>query len=121
MKTMEEIFKKSPFIYYIGGRYYAFGTGVCARCNSEICSLESRYKCYVDNCNKDLTQQQAFEIWRRVVSAAEYVEQKQGTCFKPEEEIAQFGFSNEEIKELEKQIEAYINFFKKHNLQNCIQ
>lgn len=121
MKIIEEVFKKYPFIYYISGKYYAFGTGVCAECNSGSCSLESHYKRYINNYNEDLTQEQAFRIWHSVVGEAECVKHEQGICLKPEEEIVKFVFSNEEIKELEEQVEAYINFWKKYNLKEYIK
>lgn len=121
MEIIEEIFKKYPFIYYIGGKYYAFGTGVCAECNSGSCSLESHYKRYINNYNEDLTREQAFRIWHSVAGEAEYVKHEQGICLKPEEEIVKFAFSNEEIKELEEQVEIYIGFWKKYNLKEYMK
>lgn len=121
MKIIEEVFKKYPFIYYIGGRYYAFGTGVCAECKSGSCSLESHYKRYINNYNEDLSRDQAFRIWHSVVGEAEYVKHEQGICLKPEEEIVKFVFSNEKIKELEEQAEAYIDFWKKYNLKEYME
>lgn len=118
MRTIEKLFKKYPLIYYIRGRYYALGTGVCAECNASSCSLEYHYKHYIDNYKLDLTQQQAWKIWHGVVGEAELVRDEQGICLKPEEEIVKMEFSSQEIQELENQMEAYTSFWKKYKLQN---
>ena len=32
---IEKLFKQYPFIYKIGDRFFAFGTGVCSECLSK--------------------------------------------------------------------------------------
>lgn len=44
MNFVEKLFKQYPFIYYIGGTYYAMGSYVCAECDARSVTLECRYR-----------------------------------------------------------------------------
>ena len=49
MLNLEELFNKRPFIYLVNDVYYAFGIGVCARCDKSVkyLTLPSKYKKYL--------------------------------------------------------------------------
>ena len=51
-------------------------------------------------------------------SAAELVRDRVGACEKPEIEIEKFGFTDSEIKELEHQIDRYIDFWRNYKLND---
>ena len=49
MLNLEVLFNKRPFIYLVNDVYYAFGTGVCARCDkrAKYLTLHSKYQKYL--------------------------------------------------------------------------
>lgn len=116
MNFVEKVFKQHPFIYCIGGKYYAFGTGVCSECDMKSVLLESRYRKFVDSIDIDLKDCEAWEIFRKVSFEAKCVMDDGNVCTNPEAEIVKFGFSENEMNELKKQVDRYVDYFTKHRL-----
>lgn len=74
MLDLEELFNKRPFIYLVNDVYYAFGVGVCARCDNNFITLPLRYQRYVESFEMDdISQKEAWEIYRKLVSVADAV------------------------------------------------
>ncbi len=118
MDYMNKLFKQHPFIYKISGKYYAFGNRVCAECTLNMPTLDLRFDRYCDACVENVTQGEARDIFAKVKSAAELVRDRVGACEKPEIEIEKFGFTDSEIKELEHQIDRYIDFWRNYKLND---
>lgn len=114
MDYIEKLFKQHPFIYLISGKYYAFGSYVCYECDMHSTTLESRYREYEENINKDLTTEEAWKIFHRLIFEAECVRDENGYCDKPQKEILKFQFSEKEMNELKLQVERYIAYWKKY-------
>ncbi len=115
MDFIEKLFKQHPFIYRIGGKYYALGSYVCAECDMRSVTLESRYKEYEDSINENLSTQEAWKIFHRLMFRAENVRDETGYCSEPQKEILKFQFTNEEMSELKSQVERYVTYWKKYS------
>ena len=116
MDYIEKLFKKHPFIYYIKGKYYAFGTLTCAECDGKSLLLEHRYKDFEENLKSDLTDVEAWEIFHKLSFEASIYRKKDGECVKIKEEFLKFGFDEDDIEELKSQMERCVEFFKKYEL-----
>lgn len=114
MDYIDKLFKQHPFIYYIGGKYYAFGVNTCTECNGKSVLLESRYKKFEESLKDDLSDEEAWRIFHKLSCEASSTEER--TCVMEKEEFTKFSFGEEDMKELKKQIERYINYWQKHNL-----
>lgn len=114
---LEELFKKRPFIYYIDGEYYAFGMGVCAKCNKKVnyVTLPTRYENYVLVKAKDISQRDAWNIYRKLVSVADNVKDGEKHT-NLQQKFEEMGFTNEERDEIEKQLSDLVEFFVKYRL-----
>lgn len=118
MLDLEELFKKRPFIYYVNDVYYAFGTGVCARCdkNGTYVTLPSRYQNYLDAVKDDsISQSDAWDIYRKLVSVADSVKDG-GDHIHLLELFEKMNFSNTEKTTIEIQLKQLVEFFRKHDL-----
>ena len=120
MNYIEKLFKQYPFIYHIGERYYAFGSGVCTECGTSSLSLERSYKTFEENLNLNLTQKEAWNVFHKLVFEAENVREKCGFCDKPQTEILKFSFDEKEMNELKSQIERYIDYWQKYSLKDFV-
>lgn len=118
MDFIKKLFSQHPFIYYIGGKYYAFGNYVCAECDMQNVTLESRYKEYEDSVDKNLSKKEAWKIFHRLTSRAEFVRKKNGYCFEPKKELMKFQLNEEEMKELKLQVERYATYWKKYSFSD---
>lgn len=117
MDFIEKLFKKIPFIYYVNGDYYALGSLTCKRCGEKYVTLPVHYKRFIDNLDEELTQLEAWKLFHKVEMDADFVREMEGKCIKPEEEFLKFEFSEEEVKEIDAQLERWVDFFKKYNLK----
>lgn len=117
--NLDELFKKYPFIYKIKGRYYAFGEGICS-CYShdpECSTISSAYYNYESQWDKEISDWDAFLIYKKVVSNAEALgESEHDDHFHLKEKFAKMDFDENDIKEIEKQYNRMIDFFTKHRL-----
>ena len=120
MDFIEKLFKQHPFIYCIGGRYYAFGTGVCAECDMRSITLESRYKEYVNSLNEELTQREAWKIFHRLIFKAQIVRDEKGYCSNQQVELLKIQFNNDEMNELKMQVDRYLKYWKKYSLNDFV-
>lgn len=117
MLNIDELFGKRPFIYFISGEFYAFGTGVCARCNlnGTYVTLPTRYTTYIEAKRIKISDADAWNAYRRLVSVAEAVkndvEHTQLTA-----KFEKMGFTVEEKEEINIQLRDMVKFFKEHNL-----
>ena len=116
MEFIDKLFKQYPFIYFIGGRYYAFGTGVCVKCDSRIIDMDHAYKVFENSIDRELTPDEACKIFRHLVNMADFFKEEIGVCFNPKEEIINFHFDEDELEELKKQVERYVDYWKKYSL-----
>ena len=118
MLNLEELFKKRPFVYLVNDVYYAFGTGVCARCDKggTYVTLPSRYQNYLDaQSNDSISQGDAWDIYRKLVSVADAVKESEEHIHLPEK-FEKLNFSNAEKEEIEIQVKKLVAFFRKHDL-----
>ena len=114
---IEKLFKQYPFIYKIGDRFFAFGTGVCSEClKQDREGLKYRYKRYCDNVDVEMDRETAWKIFRKLNAIGEIIIQEEGPCYNPEEKIKEFNFNEEEMAELEAQIEQYVKNWVNHGL-----
>lgn len=85
---IEKLFKQYPFIYKIGDRFFAFGTGVCSEClKQDREGLKYRYKRYCDNVDVEMDRETAWKIFRKLNVIGEIIIQEEGPCYNPEEKI----------------------------------
>lgn len=119
MDYINELFGQHPFIYYINGKYYAFGTNVCTECNGKSLLLESRYKAYEESFKSKVTNEDALTIFRKLSLEASGAETK--SIVHAKEEFTKLNFSEDDIKELEKQIERYRNYWLEHHLGDQVR
>lgn len=120
MNYIEKVFKQYPFIYFIGGRYYAFGTGVCSECDTDSILLEKRYIDFEDSIGQDLTTEDAWGIFHKLIVEAEYMKDKNEICVYPEKELLKFHFGENEMNELNEQVERYIDYWKKYKFDKYL-
>ena len=74
MLDLEELFKKHPGIYQINKVYYAFGAGVCAKCDERYVTLPVKYQNYVDSKDNDmLTRDKAMRLYNSKSYEPSYV------------------------------------------------
>ena len=116
MKYIEKLFKQYAFIYFIDGEYYAFGTGVCSKVDTGSVLLKSRYKDYVFALNNQVEEREAQRIFHKLVMEADSVKEK--SYNKEMESFNKLKFTETNLKELEIQVEQYIEFWKKYNLKD---
>lgn len=118
MLDLEELFKKRPFVYLVNDIYYAFGTGVCARCDKEATylTLPSRYQDYISAQSEDcISQKEAWDIYRRLVSVADAVKDGEDHIHL-ENQFKKLDFTDEDKNKIEQQLRNLVEFFKKHSL-----
>ena len=120
MDYIEKLFKQFPFVYRINEEYYAFGTGICAKLDESSVLLKSRFNRYIASLTVDILDSEAWEIFRKVMSEANWKKDNLGYQGNEKKEFDKLGFNDLEIKELESQIQSYIDFYKKHNLKEYI-
>lgn len=120
MNYIEKLFKQHPFIYKIDGEYYAFGNNVCSKCNHRSASLKSKYNTFVQNSGKELESLEAWRIFHAVMFEAEFIRDK-SKVYDCLEEFTRIGFNEQNIKELEQQIDRYIDFFQINDLLQYVK
>ena len=114
MDYIDKLFKQHPFIYFINGKYYAFGVNVCAECDGKSVLLESRYKDFEESLKSDVTDKEAWRIFHKLSCEASGAEDR--SYVNTKDEFAKLNFSEDNMKELTKQIERYVNYWKEHHL-----
>ena len=120
MDYIEKLFKQYPFIYRIGGKYYAFGTGVCVECDCDSVLLENKYSDYESSIHKDLTVEDAWRIFHKLIFEADYMKDKNAYCTSTKEEFYNFHFSDDEMNELKMQIDRYIKYWEKYSFNTYL-
>lgn len=116
MNYIDKLFKQYPFIYCIGGEYYAFGTITCAKCGTSSVLLEKRYRAYEESINQDMENKEAWTIFHALMAEAQRVKIIKGECIKPQEEILKFNFNEEQMEELKSQMKRYTKYISDHQL-----
>lgn len=119
MDYINKLFNQHPFIYYINRKYYAFGVNVCAECGGNSAFLESRYKAYEESIKNNVTDEEAWRIFHKLSCEASGAETK--SIVHAKEEFAKLNFSEEDIKELTKQIERYRSYWLEHHLGDQVR
>ena len=120
MDYIEKLFKQYPFIYCIGGKYYALGTGVCSECDMRSVLLESRYRKFEESIDQNLKTEDAWKIFHKLISEADYVKDENGVCCDPQKEILKFEFSEKEMNELKAQVERYVAYWRKYSFNTFL-
>lgn len=120
MDFIEKLFKQHPFIYKISGKYYAFGNGVCIQCSTRSVFLERKYNHYVESISEDLQVDEAWKIFHAVNSEAKFSNDENEICFNPRERLADFHFNKDELEELERQVNQYVDYWKKYSFHNYL-
>lgn len=118
MNYIEKVFKQYPFVYCIDDDYYAFGTGVCAKLDDGSVLLQSRYERYKNALSKEISREEAWDIFRKLVSEATWKKDNLGYQGNDLNNFMKLNFNEEEIKELERQVKSYIDYFQKYNLKD---
>lgn len=116
MLNLEELFNKRPFIYLVNNVYYAFGTGVCARCDKSVkyLTLSSKYKKYLlaqSDIEIMLTKNQAWDIYRKLANIADSVKTSEEQHTHLLDKFEELKFTNSEKEEIENQLNKMVPFF----------
>lgn len=114
MDYIDKLFKQHPFIYHINGKYYAFGVNTCVECDGRSGLLESRYKNFEESLKINVTDEEAWRIFHKLSCEASRAETK--NIVHAKEEFIKLDFSEDDIKELAKQIERYRSYWLEHHL-----
>ena len=119
MLDLEKLFKIHPFVFYIGGEYFVFGSGVCMECNNKSeyhVTLPLKYQKYIEAIDDDsVTNSQAWEIFYKLNNVANKVkDDAEHTNLK--EQFEKYSFDEDELKEIQQQLEQFVCFFNKHDL-----
>lgn len=121
MLDLEKLFKIHPFVFYIGGEYFVFGSGVCMECNNKSeyhVTLPLKYQKYIEAINDDtITKSQAWKIFSRLNSVADNVRDK-AEHVNLKEQFEKLNFDDEELEEIQQQLEQFVCFFRKYDLAN---
>lgn len=120
MNFIEKLFNQYPFIYFVDGKYYAFGDGVCSLCDCKSVLLESRYRNFEASINMDLTVEEAWRIFHKLVSEAEFVKNEKGFCVHTKKEFLNMSFSDKQLLEIETQVDRYITYWKKYKFSQYL-
>lgn len=120
MDYLDKLFKQYPFIYCVGGEYYAFGTGVCSKCDKRRELLESRYGQFEESINQNLETKDAWKIFYKLIAVAECIKNEKGICYDPQKEILKFQFGEKEMNELKTQVERYVSYWKKYSFNTFL-
>ena len=119
MLDIEELLKKTPFVYFVRGDYYAFGGGVCEKCNNgqrTIPLLPLRYSEYLNLLNnQDTLQNDAWNAYRRIVNIAKNMRGANGKQ-SLQEQFNSFGFTEKEQEEIQQQLDQRMFFYKHYRL-----
>lgn len=119
MLDLEKLFKIRPFVFYVRGDYFAFGSGVCMRYNNQQRNpimLPLRYEKYQDALKHvNITQKDAWDAYRRVNAIAE---NNQSIDDYPhlQKKFEQLQFSDEEKESIQQQLDQVETFFRKNHL-----
>lgn len=118
MLDLDELFKKRPFIYCIDGTYYAFGTGVCSRCDNDgnYVTLPKRYQNYSEALKaNNISQKEAWDVYKKLVSVADAVKTNEEHIHLMDQ-FDKLNFSATDKTEIENQLKNLVKFFKQHEL-----
>lgn len=119
MNYIEKIFKQYPFIYSVNDQFYIMGSYICQKIDEKYRKdILIIYNYYKSNRDLELTQKEASKIFRKVVNISNIVRIEVGMKMYPNDEFKKYNFSEEEIKEFEKQCKEYIAFFRKYHLED---
>lgn len=116
MDYIDKLFGQHPFIYYINGKYYAFGFGVCVECDGNSALLERRYKDFEDSLDMKLDDKEAWEIFHKLSAEASFAGKKSEECIRTKEEFGKMDFSEEDKTNLKKQINRYRKYWEERHL-----
>lgn len=118
---IEKLYQKHPFIYYIGGKYYAFGMHVCSEC-MRIVGLERDYDIYREELQSEVEEMEAWKIFNRMRFLASSHKQEENSNVKEwfDSEFEKMNFSEEEKSELDKQIKEMASFIQKNKLMRYL-
>ncbi len=121
MSYVEDLFKMYPFIYRIRGEYYALGNGMCTKCNGKSVPLDGRYRAFEQIVDKDIPDKEAWECYHKVMFEAKHASYENAAHNYTEKDLLQFGFSQDELSELEAQVKRNRDFFKSHKFVEWIK
>lgn len=127
MDYLDKLFKQYPFVYRINEQYYVFGVGVCIRCSSKNNGLISEYNSYVRATQQDNIQDiDAWNIFHAVLLSARLEIGKQDlnehlNVTNMKKKIEKYGFTDDDLGELESQIKCYVDFVNKHDLSHWLR
>ena len=121
MEYIEKLFRLHPFIYCIGGEFYAFGTITCSKCGTSSVWLEKRYRAYEESINQELEKKEAWNIFHALMAEAQRVQKIKGECTKPQEEILKFNFDEKQMEELKSQVDRHMKYISDHQLAEILR
>jgi len=116
MDWIKKLFGQHPFVYLIDGKYYAFGTNVCAEFNNGSVLLKSRYERYLMALDKKVDEDEAWDVFHELVAEASALRcQNEGV----ENTLTKFNkmnFDQRQITELAKQVQQYVEYYVDNKL-----
>lgn len=119
MLDLEKLFKIRPFVFFVREEYFAFGSGVCKRCNNEHgnpVTLPLRYERYLAALKQEgIAQSDAWDVYRKVNSVAENIQSLDDHLHLPEK-FEKLNFSDSEKESIQKQLEQVVSFFRDNRL-----
>lgn len=120
MNYIEKLFKQHPFIYLIDDCYYAFGTGVCTRIESNRITLPSHYDKYIKVFEMNVERYDAWEIFHKLMFIASSIKAEKGYNGEVLKSFNEFNFNENQLKEIEKQVQRYIEYFQRYELKDYL-
>ena len=110
MNYIEKLFKQHPFIYFIDGCYYAFGSGTCIKLDDSSILLKPRYDAYIASQNEDLKQYDAWCIFHKLMAEASAAQNKEGYKGNGMLLFDKIEFTKDQIEELSNQVKQYVDY-----------
>ncbi len=116
MDYLKNLSNQHEFIYFIGGKYYVLGWRACVECDYDKNNIEYAYSQYCENVCEDISDEFAYKLFYRLNTRAITICEQQGRCNDIEQEIKKYNFDECEMKELQEQMDKYLNFFVDHHI-----
>lgn len=128
--SIEKVFKQHPFLYEIGGNFYILGVGVCRKLDVVSDLTKERYRQFSKKTDKELTQDEAWNIISAVLSEARSIMCKEDgsdlekgqkinrTFSELKNKLMSYELNEKEMQELDAQIKRYADFWEKYNLSD---
>jgi len=120
MGQIEKLFNQHPFVYKVDDCYYAFGTGVCARIEGNKITLPTHYDKYIKAFEINVDRKDAWRIFHKLMFIASIIKGEKGYNGEVLKSFNEFNFNENQLKEIEKQVQRYMEYFKRYELKDYL-